>query len=256
MSDANAAPQGDANAQPGGAPNAEQQPTGGTQPANPQPNQQPAGEQQPAAPAAVKYEATNNVALDMTLEFIGGLGIGPEDPSMQAAMKGDFAQLEAMMRGMGDKAKGFEKFLALGKSAYESFSKQEQEAAEKAKAEIYNVVGGENRWKAVEAWAKQNAEPAERDAVNGALAQGGIAAHAMAFYLNHRFSKADGTSYEPAENVSDPAAGGGRGNGGNGPLSPKEYTTAVNALRRELGTKFETSPQYAQLQQRRRAYRG
>lgn len=261
MSDANAqpaggppAPGGDGGQPAGAQPNANQQPAG-NQPAAPQPGNEPAAKPD-AGPAPVAYEPTNNVGLDMALEFIGGLGIGPEDPAMKAAMEGNFDALEAMFRGMGDRAKGFERFLALGKSAYEGFSKEQKEKAAQAQAAIHDVVGGETRWKAIEAWAKQNAEPAERDAVNAALGQGGIVARATAFYLNHRFSQAAGTTVEPAERVTDPASGGGRGNGGNGPLSPQEYTQAVTALRKQLGGKFEGSPQYAQLQQRRRAYRG
>lgn len=246
-----------AEAQPGGQPNPNpqgQQP--GAQPgAEQQPNQQP-GDKSEAGPAPVVYEPTNNVGLDMALEFIGGLGIGPEDAAMKAAETGDFAPLEALLRGMGDRAKGYERMLALGKGAFESFSKEQKAKAEESKKAIYAVVGGEQRWAEVEAWAKSNAEPAEKEAVNAALSAGGLQARSMAFYLNHRFENAAGTTYKPREQVADPAAGSGRGNGGNGPLSPAEYARSVAELRKQLGGKFEGSPQYAQLQQRRRAYRG
>lgn len=246
----------------GGQPNANQQP--GQQPGQQPAGQQPAGEVKPDAGSEpgsepqvkpVKYEATGNVGLDMALEFIGGLGIKPDDPAMLAAAAGDFAQLEALMRGLGDKAKGYERFLALGKDAYGKFAEEQKAKAQAAKDAIFNVVGGEERWKAVQEWAKANAEDGEREAVNAALQSGDIVSRAVAFYLNHRFTQATGTVVEPAERVARPDAGG-KPSGGNAPLSPREYAAEVSALRTRLGSKFEGSKEYSQLQARRRAYRG
>lgn len=262
MSDANAAPGSTPGAVPGADGNVNQ-PAGGNAPPEGAPagNQaatgsEPGAEAPGAAVTVVAYEPTNNPALDMTLEFIGNLGIGPEDSAMKAAMDGNFDQLEALLRGMGDKAKGFERFLALGKDAYGRFAEEAKTKAAQATAAIHDVVGGEVRWKAIEEWAKQNAEPAEKEAVNAALSAGGIQARAVAFYLNHRFQLASGTTVEPTERVSSPEAGGGRGNGGNAPLSPKEYTSAVAELSRKNGGRIEGTREYSQLQARRRAYRG
>lgn len=212
---------------------------------------------EPESPvASVVYDSTGNVGLDLALEFIGGLGVGPDDPAMKAAEGGDFSALEALLRGMGVKAKGYERMLALGKSAFESFDKDQKTKAAATETAIHAVVGGPERWAEIQSWAKANAEPDERASVNTALAAGGMAAKAMAHYLAHRFSVAAGTSYEPASQVADANATGGRAATGGGPLSPAEYVKAVNVLRVELKGKIEGSSQYATLQSRRRAYRG
>jgi len=205
----------------------------------------------PAAPAAVLYEPTGDPGLDLALEFVGKFGINPDDPAMTAAADGNFALLEAKMAAMGDKAKGFEKFLALGKASYASTTEKAKAAAEANAAGIHSVVGGEARWKEVQKWAGINAEPAEQELVNKTLQGGGIAAKAMAYYLDTLYQKAAGTVIK-----GKPAFDDNSGNGGpaSNALSPRAYTKEVADLSRKLGGKLDGSPEYKQLQARRQAW--
>ena len=202
----------------------------------------------------IVYEASGDVALDMALEFVGKFGIGPNDPAMQAAADGNFALLEAKLAGLGDKAKGYEKFIALGKSAHAATEAKAKEAAAKNAEGIYSVVGGPDQWKAIKEWAGKNAEPAEQSVVNAALNAGGMQAKAMAHYLATLYEKAGNVTVRGKSAVDTNAANGGAGN--SGALSPRAYTQEVDALRKKLGGNFEGSPAYRQLQQRRNAWRG
>lgn len=203
-------------------------------------------------PAPVIYESTNDPALDMALEFVGKFGIGPDDPAMVAAGDGNFSLLEAKLAAMGDKAKGFEKFIALGKSSYTGVQeKAKAEAAQRA-ADIYKVVGGEDQWKAIKEWAGKNAEPAEQEVVNTALQAGGMQAKAMAFYLSTLYDNAAGVN-QAGKSAVVPNAGSGSPNAGT--LSPRAYTKEVDSLARKLGSRMESSPEYRQLQARRQAWR-
>jgi len=190
----------------------------------------------PAAPAAVLYEPTGDPGLDLALEFVGKFGINPDDPAMTAAADGNFALLEAKMAAMGDKASTTEKAKA---------------AAEANAAGIHSVVGGEARWKEVQKWAGINAEPAEQELVNKTLQGGGIAAKAMAYYLDTLYQKAAGTVIK-----GKPAFDDNSGNGGpaSNALSPRAYTKEVADLSRKLGGKLDGSPEYKQLQARRQAW--
>jgi len=206
-----------------------------------------------AGPAPVIYESTNDPALDMALEFVGKFGIGPDDPAMVAAGDGNFAMLEAKLAAMGDKAKGFEKFIALGKSSYANVkAKAEADAAKRAE-DIYKVVGGADQWKVIKEWAGKNAEPAEQEVVNAALNAGGMQAKAMAFYLSTLYDRASGVN-QTGKSAVNPNAGGG-GSPNTTALSPRAYTQEVAALQKKLGSRFEGSPEYKQLQARRQAWR-
>lgn len=203
-------------------------------------------------PAPVVYESTNDPALDMALEFVGKFGIGPDDPAMVAAGDGNFALLEAKLAAMGDKAKGFEKFLALGKSSYASVQEKAKAEATQKAADIYKVVGGEEQWNAIKTWASKNAEPAEQTVVNAALAAGGMQAKAMAFYLSNLYDNASGVNQAGKPAVAPNASANAATSGS---LSPRAYTKEVDALARKLGSRMESSPEYKQLQSRRQAWR-
>jgi hypothetical protein len=189
----------------------------------------------------------------MALDFIGKRGIGPDHPAMVAAGKGDFGPLKAHLAGLGDKATGYEQFIALGEKAYQdeaASTKTKQEADRKV---ITEAVGGEESWTQIQQWATANAEPSEKAAVNAALAAGGVQAKAMALYLSDCYAKATGTVINPTE-----AANGSRGNQApsNGALSPRDYTAAVRELRNQIGDNLDGSPEYARLQARRAAWQG
>lgn len=202
----------------------------------------------PPAESAVAYEATGDAALDLALEFVGNLGFGPEHAAIKAAEGGDFTALKAALKALGDKAKGFEKYVALAEGSVTTRKTAATERLAKETAMVHDVVGGEQRWGEIAAWARENAEPAEREQVNAALKAGGIAAKAMASYLSGLYGKASGTTVQPAAAVkpsASPAAAV------SGPVTSKEFAAQTATLRKTLGPSFEASPQYQQLAQRR-----
>lgn len=206
----------------------------------------------PAESTAISYEPTNDPGLDMALDFLGKLGIGPEDAAMAAAMNGDFAMLKGKLSGLGDKAKGWEKYVALGEKAAKESSEKATAKVAADKALIHSAVGGEENWKAISEWAGKNAEPAEKDAVNAALKQGGLVAKVMAQWLSAQHAKASGTVKTPA-NVAAPGAAGKADVAG--PLTAADYSKEVQALRSKLGYQMESSQAYRTLQARRTAGR-
>ena len=219
----------------------------------------PIAEKQPTnvnieGPTPVAYEPTGDVGLDMALDFIGKFGISPDDPVMIAAGEGNFQLLEAKLAAMGDKAKGYEKFLALGKSSYETVQAKAKAESEAKATLIHNAVGGEERWKAIKEWAGKNAEPAEQTAVNAALNAGGLQAKAMAVYLDGLFDRAAGVVQVGKPAVNPNGAKGGAPN--SGALSPRAYTAEVAKLSQKLGGRLDGSAEYRQLQSRRQAWKG
>ena len=219
----------------------------------------------PAAPAAdagkpgeaVTYEPTGDPGLDLALDFIGKLGIAPTDPAMVAAEAGDFALQKAKLALMGDKAKGWETVTALGEQSFKNLQANRQAETAKTQDAILSVFGEDKaaaatEWAKVRDWAKTNAEPHERAAVNAALAAGGIAAKAMASYLNGLYRKHPSAVIEPTTVTKI----GGAASSDSGALSPAQYKEAVNILRGKLGGRLDGSPEYKALQARRMAYRG
>ena len=184
---------------------------------------------------------------------MGNLGFGGDHAAILAAEKGDFGPLEEALKALGDKAKGFDKYLALAKSALEGKSKAAAERLAKDQAAVHEAVGGKENWEAIAEWARSNAEPAEKEAVNAALRAGGIAAKAMAVYLNSLHQKAAGVQVNPApavQRTATPAA-----TVSSGPVTAREFSTESASLRSKLGPNFEASPQFAVLVARREAAR-
>lgn len=209
----------------------------------------------PKGPVVVEFNPTGDTGLDMALEFVGKLGIGPGNKAFDAAEKGDFGPLRAHLGALGDKAKGYENFVKLAESAYNKGKAENEVKVAKTVEAIHAVVGGAEQWKAIQKWASENAEPDEKVSVNAGLKAGGAQAKAMARYLAECYAKAKGTTVEPAEVVARDAGGASRqpAAGANGALSAKEYAVAVQAARQKLGWDFDGSKEYASLQARRRA---
>lgn len=214
--------------------------------------EEPAAEPAAAGPATVAYEGTGDVGLDMALEFVGNLGLGPDDPAMAAAMNGDFAMLKGKLSGMGDKAKGWERFIALAEKSHTATAEARKAQVAKDTEAIHNVVGGAEAWAAVSKWAGANAEPAERVAVNEALSKGGMVGKAMAAYLHGLYTKAQGTTVQPGQVVNPAAAGRADPVG---PLTAAQYAQEAQALRAKMGYNMDGSQAYQALQARRMAGR-
>lgn len=208
----------------------------------------------PAAPTVtpVTYDSTGDPGLDLALDFVGQRGFGPDHPAMVAAINGDFGPLKAELAKNPD-AKGFERYVALAEAAH-------QREAEKATAKqaadreaIHKVVGGEEAWNAIQAWAtEQTADsPEQRAEVNAALSAGGMQAKAMAAYLANLHAKAAGTVVEPASRVQAPGAVPAAGDAG--PVSAMEFATKSRELRAKLGPEFEGTAEFKALVHRRAA---
>ena len=203
----------------------------------------------------VQYNKTGDPGLDMALGFIGKLGIGPDHPAIVAARQGDFSFIKAELAGRGEKAQGWEQYLSLAERAFESAQKSAQESTAKTKQIVEQAVGGADQWVAIQSWAKANAEPEERAQINSMLSQGGLAAQAAAKLLSELYNQAHNTVVEPAE-ASNPNRGN-RPAAGNAALSPQDYQAELKALIGRIGAhRVQDSPEYAQLQQRRRMFRG
>lgn len=227
----------------------------------PAPAPAPAGDTPPATQAAPTelsssdgvFAPTGDSGLDYALNFVAGLGFDGEHPAIKAAEAGDFGLLKAHLAQLGDKARGWEQIINLGEQGLERINKAAQEKAAAVQADIYKAVGGEENWTRIKEWAGQNAEPAEKEAINAAINQGGIVTRAIAAYLHGLYGKATGVTDVPA----DPAPGAGSaGAPTTGALSPRAYVKEVQLLRTRLGGRMDGSPEYAALQQRRAAWRG
>lgn len=196
----------------------------------------------------VEYAPSGNAALDVTLTFIGSLGITGDDPAMQAAAKGDFSILEAKLATLGDKARGWQQMIELGKSVYKDAEARRTEQVKRTDAAILSVVQSTENWNEIKSWAAKNATPEEKAELNRMVDAGPVQARAAATLLLEAYRKASGTAVNPRSPLSpnaSPAAAVSEG-----PLSPREYSQAVAKLRAELGTRMESSPQYRALRSR------
>ncbi|APU00305.1 head scaffolding protein [Ralstonia phage RS-PII-1] len=215
----------------------------------------------PATPAsegafgpAVQYEKSGHAGLDMALSFLGAQGMGANHPAIKAASEtGDFSLLKATLASKG--IPGWEQHLALAEDFYASYAEQ-QAAEQRATGEMCVAAAGGDpaMWQATLDWASQNAEPHEKEAINAALAGGGLVAEAMAHFLVNGYKQAPGTSYEGKPAVNQNA-------GSNAPvtshaLSPREYADAVGKLHGQMGDRMYSSREYEALNQRRAMYRG
>lgn len=217
------------------------------------PDEKPADKPADKAGEPFEYPATGDAGTDLALSFLGKNGFGPDDPAMQAAFDGDFTLLEAQLAAKG--VQGWEQHVALGKQAYAREKAKADESAKAVKAVCVAAAGGEDEWKAVKAWASSNATPEEKAHINGLLNQGGLPAKLAAEYLVNAYNKAGVAIKNPKDAAGDDRGKGG-GGGNSGPLSPREYSAAVNELNARLKGRMEGSPEYKALQQRRAAWRG
>jgi hypothetical protein len=189
----------------------------------------------------------------MALGYIGKRGFGQGHPAVQAAMEGNFSLLRAELAGMGDRAQGYEAYVALAEKAYQDTVKQHEANEAEAVKAVLSVVGSPDQWAAIHAWAKANADDKEREEINSMLGGTPRQAKAAAVYLKDLYERANGTVVEPERAVKPTAGGGGYQPGNGGPItSAAEYSKAVNELHKKLGHRMEGSPEYEQLKQRRR----
>jgi hypothetical protein len=204
----------------------------------------------------VDYLETGNANLDYALKWAGQRGLNVETiPEMQQAMQGNFGPLRALLTSK--QIPEADAVLALAESGFKEYQAGKEAATQAVQQMVVEVAGGEEAWGQVLDWARENAEPEEKEQINAALASGGFVAEAVAARLVHNFQAQSGVTIpqraEPVKataSAQPPAAG-------NGPLSPQEYGQAVMDLRRSMkGKPIDGTPEYAALQRRRAAYRG
>lgn len=208
-------------------------------------------------PAPVEPESTGwegvqveDPAEAVFIQYLQDNKLKPDDPAVQAAQKGDFSLLEAKLAAAG--AKGYDKVLALAKGAQERLNKEAEERDRKTEGMLHETFGGADGFKEVREWARKNGEPHELEYFNAAFKAGGLQARAAALLLRDAYTNAVGTT-KPSrtpQNVSGSAPASV------GPLSPKEYGAAVVQLRSQNLPRGKFEAEYAQLQARRRAWRG
>lgn len=199
-----------------------------------------------AADGAVTFEPTGDLALDLSLEFFGKMGLTLESPELQEAAKGNFQYLEAKLAELGDKAKGHERFIALAKEAHGRLQSNEKASYEARKAVVIDAVGGEETWTQIQEFVKANAEPAELEEVKAALRGGGLVARATAEMLHRQYLSASGTTIEPASATRNQATAN-RGS----PLTLAGYKEELNVLASKIGSsRLDGSPEYAALRQK------
>lgn len=200
-----------------------------------------------------EYNPTGDPALDLALNFVGGLGFGPDSPAIKAAEKGDFAPIETALKALGDKAKGHERYIAAAKASYEKAAarnKQQEEATVKA---IYEAAGGEKNWNAVHAWVAAEATPEQKQQIEAAFRAGELPAAAMARQLAELY-KQSGKSKLPPKAVASPDAGAASAPTG-GALSPAEYRAEIRRLEAKYGNRLQETQEYADVTARRLAFR-
>ena len=152
---------------------------------------------------------------------------------------------------------GSEAAWQLAEAGFREFTAAAEERKAAVQSMVVQVAGGDEAWAEVMAWAGENAEQAEKDAVNYALEQGGFLAEAVAFTLVSNYRQQAGVSAPPRQTAARNTAAAAPATGTHGPLSPKEYAKAVSDLRKSLkGKAMEGSQEYAALQKRRAAWRG
>lgn len=201
-----------------------------------------------------KLEPTGDPGLDLAIEFVNAAGIKGNDPAIEAAREGDFTLLEAKLAALGDKAKGWERHVALAKQAFERHTAAVEAENAKVRDTVFSVVGGEANWKAIQAFASANASPEEKAQINAAFAAGGLQAKSAAIYLAQVYQKAQAKNpgyKEPAAPVKPNAPAGGDGTT---PMTARAYAQAVAKLQAQAkGRDVSGTPEYAALQQQRLA---
>ncbi|WP_397473758.1 hypothetical protein [Pusillimonas sp.] len=205
--------------------------------------------------ASTTYESTGNENLDTVLKWAGQLGLDIDTcPEMQAAAKGNFGPIKALLASK--QIPGADAYIALAEAGYREAVAAMQAKTEAVQRIVVEAAGGEEQWAEVFEWARQNADPEEKEMINAAFERGGFVAEAVARALVSNYYEATGASAPPrATPVRATAATQPAGNQ-YGPLSPKEYAEEVHKLRLSMrGKPIEGTPEYRALQARRMAYR-
>jgi hypothetical protein len=202
------------------------------------------------AAGAITYEPTGDAGLDVALSFVGKLGIPADHPAMLATSTGDFSLIKAHLATMGDKAAGWEQMVALAEAANDRMTEAADARNNAVSAAVIEVAGSEEQWDAVKQWAAANADPSEKTELNAMFAAGPLQARAAAMLLVDLHRNGQGTVVNPAATTTGASAGAVNVNT-NGPLTAREFSDAVNALTKKVGTaNIQSHPEYIALGKR------
>lgn len=197
---------------------------------------------------SIEYAPTGDAGLDVALGFIGGLGIAGNDPAVVAAANGDFTFLKAKLATM-DNARGWQQMIALAEDAYGRAKERFNSHVAEVDKAILGVAGSAENWQAIKAWAAANATPEEKKQINAMIDAGPVQARAAATLLRDTYARAIGTTVNPANALRKNASGESPTTESKR-LSRQEYAAEVRKLSNTLGTRMESSPEYAALKRR------
>lgn len=194
-------------------------------------NLEPVVNQPPASAENVDYGDNGlNIAADY---FINTCGIDRNDPALEQAAKGQFHLLEAKLQVLGDKAKGSGPMLELAKESLGRITAKAQEKYNATVKIVRDAAGGEENWKAVQAWARTNLTPEQQAEARAAFEQGGLVAQAMSIHLTTQASKSAAVTLTGAE-VTTPGAPASQLHAAP-PLSGEEYRAEYKKLLQKYG---------------------
>jgi hypothetical protein len=209
----------------------------------------------PSEPLVV--ESTGDPALDMANSYFAKAGVKGDSLAMQMARSGDFSVLRAELAAKGAEGAAY---VAVAEAAHGRAKAEGELTRTRAEAVVQDTMGGKENWAAVKEFIATKASAQELAEINAALKAGGVTAKATADYLKRVYEAGTGVSLsgKSASKEDRMPAGGRQGApASNGALSPREYSAAVRELARQVGEgRVTTSPEYANLQARRRAWRG
>lgn len=204
---------------------------------------------QPDEDVVVTYEPTGDSGLDVALAYVGNLGFDHDHPGVVAALAGDFGPIEAALKALGQKAKGYAPYLAAAKDAHERAVARNQVVLDAVVAE----VGGVANWNAIRDWASKNADPAEKVEINNAFAAGKITATLMASRLAQAYKNSGQSTLAPASGLK---SGAGKGDDNTSALTPAQFKAELAKLSAKHGSRTGETAEFKQLVQRRQAYKG
>ncbi len=213
---------------------------------------EPAKPEVPDGTVEVEYSPTGDAGLDLALTFIGRLGLGPEREDMKAAQAGDFTKIEATLKELGDKAKGYQPYLNAAKDSYKRRAADAQKSQEALSATVAKAVGGVEVWNAVHAWVSAEASPEQKAEINAAMKAGEFSATAMARQLAELYKQSGASNAAPKSAVQPnasamPASGTA--------LSPEQFKAEMRRLEAKYGYRLENTDEYKQAWARRLAFK-
>lgn len=141
-------------------------------------------------------------------------------------------------------------------SSYKEVRSKEEEGLKEVYSELEEAFAeitdqsGEESWKELQTWAKDNVEETDRKEINKLLKQGGIARKLALQELVTTFKESNDVQSNVQEQKAELIKGDKGSNSNIKPLTRYEYNREVEKLLKS-GHSYETSPEIKKLQKRR-----